>query len=252
MIRVQELENYINDLLEAEKFQDYAPNGLQIAGRETVQRLVSGVSASQALIDAAIAAEADAILVHHGYFWKGEPASIIGIKHRRIKALLAHDIALLAYHLPLDAHPVYGNNAQLMQRLGLSVQGVFCQSGSAMIGLYGALATPLSADSFAGKIGQALKRAPLLVPGGKHAVQRVGVCTGGAQGFIEEAAALGLDAFVSGEISEKTTHQARELGIHYFAAGHHATERYGVHALGEHLAGQFDLTHCFIDEDNPA
>lgn len=252
MVHLKDLVRYLDDLLEVERFGDYCPNGLQVEGAATVGRLVCGVTASQALIDAAIEQDADALLVHHGYFWKGEAAPVVGIKKRRIARLLEHDISLLAYHLPLDAHPVYGNNVQLAQVLGLEVEGSFGPSGNPDIGLYGRLAEPLSGEALAGQIATRLGRTPLHVGDTGGPVRSLAWCTGGAQGLIEQAVRLGVDAYLTGEVSEQTVHLARENGIHFYAAGHHATERYGVRALGEHLGGHFGLAQQFIDIDNPA
>lgn len=236
----------LNQWLEPERFQDYCPNGLQVEGRLEIRRIVSGVTASQALIDAAIEEGADLILVHHGYFWKGEDQRITGIKRARLKTLLAHDLNLVAFHLPLDDHPEFGNNRQLARVLGL-------HQAEPLDGLvwHGRLPEPLSPEAFARHIGATLDRAPLHVGVGRDFIERVGWCTGAAQGYIDKALAAGLDAFISGEISEPTTHTAREAGIHYYAAGHHATERYGVQALGNALADRFGIEHRFIDRDNP-
>lgn len=249
MVALQDLVAYCDGLLESERFEDYCPNGLQVEGRPRVERLIAGVTASQALVDAAAARGGDALLVHHGYFWKGERAPITGMKRQRIKALLDADISLLAYHLPLDAHPELGNNAQLAARLGLTVNGRF---GPGQIGMYGSLAEPMAAADFSARIAAALQRPPLHIEADAGPVHTVAWCSGGAQGFIEAAAALGVDAYLSGEISEQTVHAARELGIHYYAAGHHATERYGAEALGHHLAQHFGLEFEFVDIDNPA
>lgn len=250
MVNLRELVAYTDDLLEVYRFKDYCPNGLQVEGRSAVSRLISGVTASQALIDAAIAKKADAILVHHGYFWQGEDARIVGLKRSRIHALLNADISLIAYHLPLDAHPVYGNNAQLGERLGFKVEGQFGNSEPA-IGWYGSLSSPMKATAFVQHLHTVLNRAPLHIPGDSEIINRIAWCSGAAQGYIEQAQQLGVDAYLSGEISEQTVHFARETGIHYFSAGHHATERYGVWSLGEHLAQQFELEHEFVDIDNP-
>ncbi len=252
MVTSNNLVAYLHDFLAVDQFEDYAPNGLQVTGNREINALATAVTASQRVIDEAIQLGADALLVHHGYFWKGEQQTITGIKYKRIKSLIQSELALFAYHLPLDAHPIVGNNAQLAERLAIKQHGVFCKSGTSNISWYGILPSPISTEQFSQQLTALLGREALCISGGTHSVSRIGICTGGAQGYIEEAALLGLDAFVSGEISEKTTHQARELGIHYFAAGHHATERYGVQALAEHLANEFGITHYFIDEDNPA
>lgn len=238
--------------LEPGRFNDYCPNGLQVEGRKTLRRIVTGVTASQALIDAAVERDADAILVHHGYFWKGEDARITGMKRARLKTLLDHDLSLLAYHLPLDAHPQFGNNAQLARVLGLTIDGPLEPGNPRSIGNTAALSAPLSPTEFALHIADRLGRVPQLIPGGPAEIRRVGLCTGGAQGYIDQAIALGLDAYLSGEISEPTVHAAREGGIHYFACGHHATERYGVKALGEFLQQETGIDVQFVDIDNPA
>jgi dinuclear metal center YbgI/SA1388 family protein len=239
-------------LLTPERFQDYCPNGLQVEGRARVARLITGVTASLALLEAALAAGADAILVHHGYFWKNESPCVNGMKRRRLGLLLQHDISLLAYHLPLDAHPQLGNNACLAQRLGIAVSGGLQPELAQPIGNVGTLPAAIAAPEFARHVARQLGREPLLVSGGSHPIRTIAWCTGGAQGYIEQAAALGVDAFLSGEISEQTVHVARELGLHYIAAGHHATERYGPAAVGEFLAAQLGIEHRFIDIDNPA
>jgi dinuclear metal center YbgI/SA1388 family protein len=251
MITRTELLAYIDETLEPGRFKDYCPNGLQVAGTEQVKTVVTGVTANEALIEAAIAAEADAILVHHGYFWRGEDPCIIGMKQRRLKLLLENNINLLAYHLPLDSHPIVGNNAQLAEMLGMEVDGRISGTGDPAIGLCGCLPAPMSLQSFAEHVQKKLYREPLVIQGHSRPITTIGWCTGAAQGFLQQAADLGLDLFLSGEISEPTVHMARELGINYVAAGHHATERYGVQALGQMLAQRFDIRHHFIDIDNP-
>ena len=256
MLQRDELLAYLADLLQVADFADYAPNGLQVAGRTELKKIVTGVTACQALVDAAVARSADALLVHHGYFWKGEDPCIVGLKQRRIKALLAADINLLAYHLPLDAHSELGNNAQLARLLGLETKGTFGGGGGPDIGQYGHLPTPQSPEAFATHIAQQLGREPLRIEpldmaGGAAEIRTLAWCSGAAQSYIEQAAELGVDAFVSGEISEQTVHIARERGLHYFSAGHHATERGGVQALGVHLAEKFGLAVEFVDIENP-
>jgi len=218
---------------------------------EWVELLVTGVTASMELVEAAIEAGADALLVHHGYFWKGEDARITGMKRSRLQRLLGTDTSLLAYHLPLDAHPEFGNNVQLARVLGFETAGTFGDDGGMQLGQHGMLPTPLDGAALADHIARRLGREPLYIPGSRQAIKTLGWCTGAAQSYIEAAVELGLDAFISGEISEQTVHVARECGMHYFAAGHHATERYGARALGEHLAGKFGIRHAFIDVDNP-
>jgi len=252
MVGLKQLTDYLDGLLEVERFSDYCPNGLQVQGREQVERLVCGVTASQALLDAAVARRADAILVHHGYFWKGEDPRLIGMKYRRLKTLLDAGISLLAYHLPLDAHPQLGNNAQLAKRLGFIVEGGFGGGKGPDIGLYGRLESAQGGEALASRVAEALGRTPLHVAGSETDIHTIAWCSGGAQSYIEEAVALGVDAFLTGEVSEQTVHIARECGIHFYAAGHHATERDGARALGEHLAQKFDLHQEFVDLDNPA
>lgn len=251
MITRTEFLSYLETLLEPGRFHDYCPNGLQVAGNEQVNNLITGVTASQALLDAAVDLGADTILVHHGYFWRGEDPRVIGIKQRRLKQLLVNDINLIAYHLPIDAHATLGNNAQLAQLLDLEVDGRISGTGDPVLALCGCLTEPKTVPEFADQLRQALGREPLIIQAHDRPINTIGWCSGAAQGYIEQAAELGLDAFLSGEISEQTVHLARELGINYFAAGHHATERYGVKAIGEHLAEQFDVQHQFIDIDNP-
>lgn len=236
--------------LAAGQIADYCPNGLQVQGRPRVRRIVSGVTASQALLDAAVADNADLVLVHHGYFWRNEDPRVVGMKQRRLKTLLNHDISLLAYHLPLDVHPEVGNNVQLARLLGLQVDGPLEADNPRSVVLLGHLAEPMSAADFARRVATALNREPLLVDSDRP-VRRVGWCTGGGQGYIDQAIAAGVDLYLTGEASEQTFHSARENGIAFIAAGHHATERYGVKALGEYLAQRFGIEHRFIDCDNP-
>ena len=243
-----ELRDYIASLLDVSRFRDYCPNGVQVEGRAEVRRIASGVTASQRLLEAASAWGADAILVHHGYFWRNEDAAITGIKKQRIAHLLQHDISLLAYHLPLDAHIELGNNAQLGQRLGFVQQGRF---GEQDIACYGELASAQTLSQLSKSISDALQREPQVIGQSDRAIRRIAWCTGAAQGYFEEAVALGVDAFLTGEISEQNVHVAHETGVAFLAAGHHATERYGVQALGAHLATQFGIEHRFFDMDNP-
>lgn len=249
MIERVELESYLNNFLNVAKFKDYAPNGLQVEGRSKISKIVTGVTACQALLDAAVEEGADAILVHHGYFWRGDNPVVRGMHQRRLATLLKNDLNLFAYHLPLDAHPEVGNNVQLAKRLGLSIETVLNEQG---VGNIGTLAQALSLQEFGVQLEKTLKRKPLLISGGGHLVQRIAWCTGGAQGYIQDALMFGVDAYLSGEVSEHTTHSARENNLHYIAAGHHATERYGVQALGKHLTAQFGLECKFIEIDNPA
>ena len=243
-----ELENIVNQQLNSGAFSDYAPNGLQVEGRTEVKTLITGVTASQALVDEAVARNADAILVHHGYFWKSEPAVIKGMKRNRLRALLANDINLYGWHLPLDAHATLGNNAQLAKLLDIEVKGEVQP-----LVFWGELATPLSGEALAQRIEEKLGRTPLHCGDNAPAeIRRVAWCSGGGQGFIDSAAAFGVDAYITGEVSEQTIHSAREQGLHFFAAGHHATERGGIKALGEWLASEHGLDVTFIDIPNPA
>ena len=249
----QTLLTTLNQWLEPDTFQDYAPNGLQVEGTDEINKIITGVTASQALLDAAVRNNADAIVVHHGYFWKGETPCVVGMKHRRLKTLLEHNINLLAYHLPLDAHPQMGNNVGLAQALGL--QGILALQNIAPVGIVyqGETEVPLSLEQFAERLSQAVERQLVaVVSGGNHQVRKVAICTGGGQGFIEQAADAGMDLFISGEISEQTVHVARERGIHYIAAGHHATERFGARSLGQKLATDLGIDVEFIDIDSPA
>jgi len=250
-VSLQELINYSNELLTPERYRDYCPNGLQVEGRAEVRKIVTGVTASQALLDSAVELNADLILVHHGYFWKGEAEPVTGIKKRRLKTLLENDISLLAYHLPLDGHPELGNNARLAELLGLQVDGGLEPENPLSIGLVGRLKSPMVASAFSQHIASVLGREVMHIEGGADLVETVAWCSGAAQGYIDKAAQLGVDAYISGEISEPTVHSARELGIHYYSAGHHATERYGVQALGQALAEKFGLEHQFVDIKNP-
>jgi len=248
---LHEIVDYCDRLLDSASFQDYCPNGLQVEGSAEVRRVVSGVTASQALIDAAVEREADLLLVHHGFFWKGEDPCLTGMKGRRIRGLLANKISLLAYHLPLDAHPELGNNAQLARHLGLVEAGRFGTGYGPDLACYGELESAVPVEDLVRRIQGVLGREPQCIVAGPPLIGRLGWCTGAAQSYLEQAARRGLDAFISGEISEQTVHIAREYGIHYIAAGHHATERYGVQALGEHLAECFGIEHTFVDIENP-
>lgn len=243
---VEEADRYLG----ASRISDYCPNGLQVEGRPQVRRIVSGVTASQALLDAAVEADADVVLVHHGYFWKGESPCVTGIKQRRLKTLLTHDISLLAYHLPLDVHPEVGNNVQLARQLDITVEGPLDPNDAKVVGLVGSLSEPMAALDFARRVRDVLGREPLLVEGSRS-IQRIGWCTGGGQGYIDTAIAAGVDLYLTGEASEQTYHSARENDVGFIAAGHHATERYGVQALGEYLARRFAIEHLFIDCPNP-
>jgi dinuclear metal center YbgI/SA1388 family protein len=251
-MKLDDFESYLNQLLKPEQIKDYAPNGLQIQGTDQVTKIVTGVTASKALIDLAIKEKADALLVHHGYFWKNESYVIRGMKHSRIKALIENDINLFAYHLPLDIHSELGNNAQLAVLLNIEVTGPLEIGNNLSVAVQGRLAEITSGSDLALLINEKLDRKCLhIAPPSNKKIETVAWCTGGGQDYIELAAEQGIDAFITGEVSEKTTHIAKEMGIHFFAAGHHATERYGVKALGEHIAKEQGLEVIFIDVDNP-
>ena len=248
-MQLKALERYLDGLLNAAAIKDYCPNGLQVEGKAEVERVVCGVTANQALLDAAVARGADAVLVHHGYFWRGEDARVVGMRRRRLATLLGQDISLFAYHLPLDLHPELGNNAQLAKIMGWRPEARF---GEQDLGVIGASSQPgKSAASLAEALGVSLAREALLVGDGNRPVSRVAWCTGAAQSLFEQAILAGCDVFVSGEISEQTVHLARESGVPFIAAGHHATERYGVQALGAHLTQTHGLECEFVDIDNP-
>ena len=248
-----EIESYLNTLLDVGRFRDYGPNGLQVEGKPEVRKLVSGVTASQAFIEAAIERGADALLVHHGLFWKGHDGRITGWLKGRIERLLAAQVNLLAYHLPLDAHPQFGNNAQFGVRLNFMADGRF---GDQDLGWIGSPAQPLTVPALTALLSLRMNRAPVVVDPGASGmgrpIRRVAWCTGGAQGYFEAAIAAGADAYVTGEISEPQAHLARETGVAFFACGHHASERYGAPALAAHVAEKFGLEHEFIEIDNPA
>lgn len=248
MMKIQELVDYTGVLLQVERFKDYCPNGLQVSGRLEVNKIVSGVTASMALLEAAQAAGADAILVHHGYFWKSEDARLVGLKRERIKFLLEHNMNLLAYHLPLDAHPSLGNNAQLGNLMQINIEQ---WGGEQNIVAMGNLQKPQSLGDFSSALSVKLNRQALVIGDVAKTIKQVAWCTGAAQQYIEVALEMGADVFISGEISEQTVHIAKETGIAYISAGHHATERYGVQALGQHLAQHFGLKHQFIEIENP-
>ena len=249
-----ELVRYLDELLETARFRDYCPNGLQVEGCAEVGRVVCGVSASQALVDAAVARKADAILVHHGWFWRGEDGRVTGFRKARLQALLQNDINLIAYHLPLDGHAALGNNAQVAKVFGWTVEGRF---GEQDIGWYGSLAAPMALGELAASVARGLGREPLVIGELREAqdlqrpIRRIAWCSGGAQNLFEAAILLGVDAYLSGEISEQHVHLARETGVAYLAAGHHATERFGVQALAAQLSQRFGIVCEFVDIDNP-
>lgn len=245
---LSELQDYNASLLQTGQFKDYCPNGVQVEGRPEVLRIATAVTASKQVLDEAIAWGADAILVHHGYFWRNEDACITGVKKQRIAQLLKNEVSLLAYHLPLDAHAELGNNAQLGKLLGLVAQGRFGDQG---IAYTGTLEYPLTLASFSQQVALRLQRTPQVIGEGTRVLRRVAWCSGGAQGYFEAAIAQGVDAYLTGEISEQNFHLANETGVAFIAAGHHATERPGIQALGAHLAERFGLQHRFFDQNNP-
>jgi dinuclear metal center YbgI/SA1388 family protein len=252
MATAQQLLQTFDALLQPERFKDYGPNGLQVEGNAEVGRIVSGVTASRALIEAAIQARADAIFVHHGLFWRGQDGRVTGWMKQRLALLLQHDINLFAYHLPLDAHPELGNNAQFGRTLGLQADARFGEQDLGFIGRSIDERTFSDAQALAAQVEKALGRPVLAVEGGQRPIRTIGWCTGGAQGYFEGAIAAGADAFITGEISEPQAHYARECGVAYVACGHHASERYGAPAVAGHVAAQLGLEHLFIDIDNPA
>ena len=245
----RDIEAFLDEWLEVRRFKDYGPNGLQVEGRPEIRRIASGVTASLAFIQAAMEAGADTLLVHHGLFWRGQDGRLTGWLRERVARVLRHDLNLFAYHLPLDAHPEVGNNAQLGLHLGLSVTA---RAGDQDLVFLVEAEAPMALDSLAGRLQRALARQPLVLEGDGRALRRIAWCTGGAQGFFEAAIAAGADAFVTGEVSEPQAHLARETGVAFLACGHHATERFGVAALGQALAARFGLEHVFIDVPNPA
>lgn len=251
-INRNELLDYLSQFLNVELIKDYCPNGLQVEGQPTIRKIVTGVTASQALVDQAAAMGADMLLVHHGYFWKGEPQTIVGLKKNRIKTLLTNDINLVGYHLPIDVHPEVGNNNQLGKQL--EIENIRPSAGFNPVGIVyqGQLKVPMTVVEFEQHLSNKLNRPALAVSAGNRLITSVAWCTGGGQSFIDQAAEIGIDAFISGEISEQTVHSARELGIHFFSAGHHATERYGIKSLGEHIKAKFEVAVEFVDIDNPA
>jgi dinuclear metal center YbgI/SA1388 family protein len=252
MMERQLLLQTFDALLQPERFRDYGPNGLQVEGSAQVQKIVSGVTASRALIEAAIAARADTIFVHHGLFWRGQDGRVTGWMKQRLALLLAHDINLIAYHLPLDAHPELGNNAQLARKLGLQTLSRFGEQDLGFMGEREGDGSFVNAADLAAHVEHSLNHAVVLVSGQQRTIKKIGWCTGGAQGYFEAAIAVGADAFITGEISEPQAHYARESGVAFIACGHHASERYGAQAVAAHVATQFGLSHEFIDIDNPA
>lgn len=251
MITQKELLLYLHQLLSCDRFNDYAPNGMQVEGKDQIKRICTAVTASDDVISQAIDWNADALLVHHGYFWRGESPVITGMKRRRLHKLLSHDINLLAYHLPLDCHLELGNNACLAKLFAVNSVQMHRAGGTDNLLWSGLLSTAMTHTEFTEFLASKLERLPLAIQGHDQKISRIAWCSGGAQDFIDEAKHLGVDAYLSGEISERTYYQARELGLNYYACGHHATERYGIQALGAHLSSYFHLEHQFFDSANP-
>jgi dinuclear metal center YbgI/SA1388 family protein len=253
MILRNDLEQYLNNLLKPEQIKDFCPNGLQVQGNDEIHKIVTGVTATQALIEQAIHEKADALVVHHGFFWKNESYVIRGMKHQRIKALIENNISLFAYHLPLDIHPELGNNAQLAKLFEISNVAPLEVGNPLSVAVRGQFSHDITGSELSTRISQQLSRECLhIAPPSNKKIQTVAWCSGGGQSYIELAAEQGIDAFISGEVSEQTTHVAREMDIHFFAAGHHATERYGAKALAKHLEDELSIPAIFIDIDNPA
>jgi dinuclear metal center YbgI/SA1388 family protein len=252
MATAQQLLQAFDALLQPERFKDYGPNGLQVEGKPEVRRIVSGVTASRALIEAAVQAQADAIFVHHGLFWRGQDGRVTGWMKQRLALLLRHDINLFAYHLPLDAHPDLGNNAQFGHKLDLQATSRFGEQELGFLGERADAPSFASAQGLAAHVERVLGRTVVLAEGDTRPIRRIGWCTGGAQGYFEAAIAAGADAFITGEISEPQAHYARECGVAFLACGHHASERYGAPAVASRVAQQLDVEHQFIDIDNPA
>ncbi|MDH1278344.1 Nif3-like dinuclear metal center hexameric protein [Acinetobacter johnsonii] len=251
MAKLQGIIQWCDQTLKSPEFKDYAPNGLQIEGKTEVRKILAAVTASQDAIDAAIRENADLLLVHHGYFWKGEAYPITGMRGKRIKSLIQHDISLLAYHLPLDSHPSLGNNAAIADLLKLELIEALDPSERHSIGNTGYLNQPMPVEDFKKFVSEKLKFDAIHLPADKTMIEKVGFCTGGAQDFIIKAAEQGCDAYISGEVSERTFYEAKELGVHYFACGHHATERYGVQRLGQAISEQFDIEYVYFELNNP-
>ena len=251
MAKLQDIIQWCDQTLKSPEFKDYAPNGLQIEGKTEVHKILVAVTASQDAIDAAIRENADLLLVHHGYFWKGEAYPITGMRGKRIKSLIQHDISLLAYHLPLDSHPSLGNNAAIADLLKLERIEALDPSERHPIGNIGYLNQPMPVEEFKTFVSEKLKFDVTHLPADKNMIEKVGFCTGGAQDFIVKAAEQGCDAYISGEVSERTFYEAKELGVHYFACGHHATERYGVQRLGQAISEQFDIEYVYFELNNP-
>lgn len=250
-VRRDVLVAYLDTLLEVPGSRDYGPNGLQVEGRSEVRRIVTGVSACEPLFSAARERAADAVLVHHGIFWDSAPSTLVGFRYRRVRELILGEVNLLAYHLPLDRHAQLGNNALAARGLGLGQLAPFASHHGQDIGWRGRFATPLEVEELVARCRDLYHQEPLLLGAGPRHVASVGIVSGGAQKELHQAIAAGLDAYITGESSEWVLHTARESGIWYLGCGHHATERLGIRALGDHLAEHFALEHEFVDIPNP-
>ena len=251
MANLHDIVQWCNQTLKVSEFKDYAPNGLQIEGTPEVNKIVCAVTASEDAINAAIAQQADALLVHHGYFWKGEAYPITGMRGNRIKKLIQNNISLIAYHLPLDSHPTLGNNAAIADLIGLQKLEALDPFEKHPIGNIGYLESPLSPEQFKTNLQAIFDFNVIHLPSEKTQIQKVGFCTGGAQDFINKSAEKDCDAYISGEVSERTFYEAKELGVHYFACGHHATERYGVQRLAQAITNQFAVETIYFELNNP-
>ena len=251
MAKLNDIINWCNSTLKSSEFKDYAPNGLQIEGAQEVTKILCAVTASQDAIDAAIAQNADLLLVHHGYFWKGEAYPITGMRGKRIKSLIKNDISLVGYHLPLDSHPTLGNNAAIADILELDSIEPLDPNERHPIGNIGYLKTAISPQGFKTLLTDKLGFNAIHLPAEKDLIQKVGFCTGGAQDFIAQAAKMNCDAYISGEVSERTFYEAKELNVHYYACGHHATERYGVQRLAKAISEQFNIEYSYFELNNP-
>lgn len=251
MTQLNDILNWCDETLKTNEFKDYAPNGLQIEGNYHIKKIMCAVTASLDAIEACIEQGADALLVHHGYFWKGEDSRITGMKGQRIKKLIQHNISLIAYHLPLDAHPTLGNNIAIFEQLGLTDIQPLYPHDKHSIGILGKLPKPITATEFKTQLESTIHPSITHLSCSNPTIQTIGLCTGAAQDFITQAKTQQCDAYLSGEVSERTFYEAKELGIHYFACGHHATERYGVQRLGQALAKKFNIEYCFFEQNNP-
>ena len=251
MATLADIIQWCDSTLKSHEFKDYAPNGLQIEGKTEVNKIVCAVTASQTAIDAAIAQGADLLLVHHGYFWKGEAYPITGMRGKRIKSLIQHDISLVGYHLPLDSHPTLGNNAAITDLLKLQNIEALDPTERHPIGNIGYLKSAMSPEAFKAFVSERLGFDAIHLPCDKSTIQKVGFCTGGAQDYIAKAALQNCDAYISGEVSERTFYEAADLGVHYYACGHHATEKYGVQRLAKAISEQFNIEYSYFELNNP-